>query len=76
MPVEIESVAFVGSFTTARHTSVLQGRICSDSCAATLGQKLQIKLAISPSHSMLTTSHGADPIALGSRLGSHLIISV
>ena len=38
--------------------------------AATLGQKLQIKLSISPSHSILT-SPSTDPISPGAWQGSH-----
>ena len=47
---------FVCCLTSQQHASVSQGRICSDNLgAATLRQKLQIKLSISPSHSILTS---------------------
>ena len=52
---------FVGCLRSQQHASVSQGRICTILCAATLRQKLQIKLSTSPSHSILTQGRPVPP---------------
>ena len=55
---------FVGVLTSQQHASVSQGRICANVRAVTLRQKLQIKLFISPSHSILTPGKPVPALAL------------
>ena len=56
----------VGYLTSQQHASLSQGRICSDNFlrAATLRYKLQTKLSISPSHSMLTPGQPVPALTL------------
>ena len=46
------------------HAGVSQGWICSIICAATLRKKLQIKLAISPSHSVMAQGQPVPALSL------------
>ena len=60
----LAQLQFVGCLTSQQHVSVSQGPICSDKCAATLRQKLQIKRFISPSHSTLTPGQPVPALTL------------
>ena len=58
---------FVGCLTSQQHASVSQRRIYSDNIivrAATLRQKLKIKLSTSPSHSILTPGRPVPALTL------------
>ena len=54
----------VGCLMSQQHASVSQGRICTIVHAATLRQKLQIKLSTSPSHSILTLGQPVPALTL------------
>ena len=54
---------FVGCLMSQQHASASQGRICSVP-AATVRQKLQIKLSTSPSHSTLTLGQPVPALTL------------
>ena len=55
---------FVGSVTSQQHASVSQGWVSSILRAATLRQKLQIKLSISSSHSIWTQGRPVPALTL------------
>ena len=63
---------FVGVFTSQQHASASQGRICSDCIAAVLRLKLQIKLSISPSHSVLTPGQPVPALTLSCQASSKI----
>ena len=61
----------VGCLTSQQHAGVSHGRMCSNNCTCCHTEiKLQIKLSISPSHSILTPSHPV-PVILEHPLLSH-----
>ena len=61
----LERALLVGCLMSQQHASVSQGRICSDNfSAATLRQKLQTKLSVSPSHTILTPGRPVPALTL------------
>ena len=59
-----EDCLLVGCLTSQQHASVSQGRICSDNFTCCHTEKLQIKLATSPSHSILTPGRPVPALTL------------
>ena len=70
----LQLLLFVGCLSSQKHAGVSQERICSTVQAATPRYKLQIKLAISSSQSILTpnqASPSVDPKTPATFQGSH-----